>query len=439
MSLSVRIILSATLVLVLFVTLTAAALERAFRDRAESAQRDRLTSQLYALMAVAEIDTSRQLLMPTNELDVLLELPSSGVTAQITNRMGDVLWQSSSVLGTEPSLPIALSGGSNRFTKLHLGRSDYYRLALGVNWPTEDGAIALTFNITTDLKAFNRQVGEFRTTLWSWLGAMALLLLISQAAILHWGLSPLRRVGKELGRIESGKQDSIEDRYPQEVKQLTDNINQLLQQERAQKTRYRNALGDLAHSLKTPLAVVRSGLGSNKPDASATLDEQITRMNSIIEYQLQRASTLGSASMGKTVEIAPLVERLLASLNKVYHDKRIEVRTRIEDKLVFKGDQNDLMEVLGNLLDNAFKWAEQCIELEACRSDERLSIHIRDDGPGIPDEMVSALLQRGVRADQSTAGYGIGLSIVKNILDAYQGELRILQRQEGGSEVVVIL
>jgi two-component system sensor histidine kinase PhoQ len=439
MSLNLRIILSAMLVLAIFVTLTAATLERAFRESAESAQRDRLTGQLYALMAAAELDERGQLLMPSNELDALLGLPSSGVYAHTTDRSGHVLWQSSSTLGTEPPVPITLDGGNKHFTKIQQSGSDYYRFALGVNWPTESGTMALTFNIATDLESFNRQIAEFRTTLWSWLGAMALLLLISQASILHWGLLPLRRVGNELGRIESGDQDRIEDRYPQEIERLTDNINQLLQQERAQKTCYRNSLGDLAHSLKTPLAVMRSALVSKKPGDTETFDEQITRMNSIVEYQLKRAATLGPATIGKSVEVSPLVQRLLASLDKVYRDKQIDVKTRIEDRLVFQGDEGDLMEVLGNLLDNAFKWAKQHIELEAFRKNQLLNIHIRDDGPGMPDEMISALLQRGVRADQSTAGHGIGLSIVKSIVDACQGELRITQRPHGGSEVVVIL
>lgn len=439
MSLNLRIILSATLVLVIFVTLTAVALERAFRDSAESAQRDKLTSELYALMAAAEVDEHGQLLMPSNELDALLGLPSSGVYAQITDHTGHVLWQSSSALGTEPPAPASLGGGNRLFTKISQNNSDYYRFAFGVNWPTRSGTMALTFNIATDLESLYRQIDEFRTTLWSWLGAMAALLLICQAAILHWGLSPLRRVGKELGRIESGDQDRIEGFYPQEIKRLTVNINQLLKQERAQKTRYRNALGDLAHSLKTPLAVMRSALGSKKPGDTGTFDEQITRMNSIVEYQLQRAATQGLTTMGKSVEVAPLAKRLLASLDKVYRDRQIRVKATIEDDLVYRGDEGDLMEVLGNLLDNAFKWAEQCIELEVSRNGQQLSICVRDDGPGMPGELISDLLKRGVRADQSTAGHGIGLSIVKSIVDARQGELRIMQLPQGGSEVVVTL
>lgn len=439
MSLNLRVILSATLVLAVFVTVTAVILERAFIDSAESSLRDRLTSQLYALMAAAEIDEHGQLLMPSNELDALLGLPSSGVYAQVTDLSGQTLWQSSSTLNTEPPSPVTLLGGENKFSRIQRGENNYYRFAFGVNWPTGSGTTALTFNIATSLESFNRQIGKFRTTLWSWLGAMTLLFLVSQAAILHWGLLPLRRVGEELGLIESGDQDRVEGHYPPEISRLTHNINQLLQQERAQKTRYRNGLGDLAHSLKTPLAVMRSALDNKKPGDKDTLDEQITRMNNIVEYQLQRAATLGPATMGKSIEVAPLLKRLLASLGKVYHDKQISVKTTIEDDLVFRGDEGDFMEVLGNLLDNAFKWATRHIELEAYRTEKRLGILIRDDGPGMPEEMISALLQRGVRADQSIAGHGIGLSIVKNIVDARQGTLRIIQRPEGGSEVIVTL
>jgi len=439
MSVNLRINLGATLVLVIFVTLTAVTLERAFTDSTETALRDRLTTQLYALMAAAEIDEHGQLFMPSSELDALLGLPSSGVYAQITERSGDILWQSSSTLGTRPPAPATLDGGNRQFTKIQLGGNDYYRFSFGVNWPTRSGTKALTFNITTDLDSFRRQIGEFRTTLWSWLGAMAILLLISQAAILHWGLSPLRKVGKELRRIESGTQARIDGRYPREISQLTDNINQLLQQEHAQKTRYRDALGDLAHSLKTPLAVMRSALGSKKQGDPGTFDEQITRMNNIVEYQLQRASTSGPVTVGKSVAVAPLVKRLIASLGKVYHDRQIKAHVIIEDRLFYQGDEGDLMEVLGNLLDNAFKWARQSVEIKASRTGERLNIHIRDDGPGMPDEMISALLQRGVRADQSIAGHGIGLSIVKNIIDTNQGELRITRLPQGGSEVNVVI
>lgn len=441
MSLNLRIILSALLVLLVFITLTAAALERAFIASSETALRDRLTSQVYALMAAAEV-TDSGILMPSNELDALLGLPSSGVYAQISDQAGDILWQSSSVLGTQLPAALVLGSGEKRFTKSGAGDSDFYLYAYGVNWATDSATKALTFNIATDLQSFNKQIRAFRTRLWSWLLAMAALLLVSQTIILRWGLSPLRRVGAELNRIESGEQQQIEKNYPMEIEQLTRNINILLMQERDQKTRYRNALGDLAHSLKTPLAVLQAGVSN--PDAvdikqQDSLQTQISRMNSIVEYQLQRAATAGSAGIGKLVDVKQVIERLLESFKKVYRDKAIDFNIIVDHGLMFKGDEGDLMELLGNLIDNACKWSRSHIEVVARQQGEKICLRIADDGPGILAEQVDDLLQRGVRADQTTAGNGIGLSIVKNIVEAYKGELLINNSSAGGCEVKAIL
>jgi two-component system sensor histidine kinase PhoQ len=438
MSLNLRIILSATLVLMVFITLTAAALDRAFVDSSESGLRDKLTSQLYALMAAAEVSDAG-VVMPSNELDALLGLPSSGVYAFVTNQDGETVWQSSSALGAKPPAPLALPGGERQFDKKHSGDADYYTFAYGVNWATSADTVSLTFNIATDLASFDKQIARYRTTLWSWLVAMAILLLISQALILRWGLSPLRRVGVELNRIESGEQERIEESYPQEIDRLTTNINILLKHERDQKARYRDALGDLAHSLKTPLAVMQSGLTSVSRETEDAMREQISHMNKIVEYQLQRAATAGSATLGQSVDVKSVVERMLESLRKVYRDKIVTLDVRIENGLVFRGDEGDLMELLGNLLDNAFKWSVSRVEIIAESQGKQVLLRVIDDGPGIDPDQVGTLLQRGMRADQAAPGHGIGLSIVRNIVDAYKGDLIVSKSHLGGCEVRVML
>jgi len=439
MSLNLRIILSATLVLVIFISLTAVTLERAYVDSSESALRDKLTSQLYALMAAADVDDNG-VSMPSSELDALLGLPSSGVYAYVTDQDGNAMWSSSSVLGAKLPKPMALHSGKQRFIKTTVDAVEFYSFVYGVSWATDNRDLALTFNIITDLQSFDRQLTEYRTTLLSWLVAMAVLLLVTQAVILRWGLSPLRKVGRELSLIESGEQQQIKEDYPQEIERLTDNINILLQQERDQKTRYRNALGDLAHSLKTPLAVLQSALASHKDTKSdASMQEQITRMNSIVEYQLQRAATAGAASIGKSVDVSCIIERILKSLHKVHQDKSINVTINIEKDTIFKGDEGDLMEVLGNLLENAFKWTEHQIEIRASSDEGKCHISISDDGPGVDQSKIDDILKRGVRADQSIAGHGIGLSIVQNIVDAYHGSLKMTKSQSGGAQVHIVL
>ena len=439
MSLNSRITLSAALVLVIFICLTAFTLERAFFDSTESALRDTMSSQLYALMAAAEVEDG-QVIMPSNELDALLGLPGSGIYAYISNQSEQTLWQSSSSLGISLPKPISLSRGEQGFKKEHIEYSEFYTAAYGVLWPTNTDSIALTFNITTDLSSFDKQINRYRTTLWGWLIAMATLLLLSQAAILRWGLAPLRKVGAELNFIEAGQQQQIEGHYPQEIERLTNNINILLEQERQQKTRYRDAMGNLAHSLKTPLAVLQANLQTelHEQDKQPML-EQLSRMNAIVKYQLQWAVTAGSASLGESVNLLSTIKRLLNSLQKVYSGKGIIVTTNVDSSIIFSGDEGDLMEVLGNLLDNAFKWANQSIDISAQQTGNRIIISISDDGPGIAQEQAEELLQRGVRADQATAGHGIGLSIVKNIAQAYDGKLTISKSNLGGTKVRILL
>ena len=422
--------------LLIFITLTAAALNSAFKESSESALRDKLTSQVYALLAAAEV-IDNKLLMPSSELDALLGLPSSGVYAYIVNSKGKILWQSSSVLGTQLPPADNLPGGNKKFNKTTINNISFYTIAYGINWLTETNKLTLTFNIATDLKSYNKQINEYQTTLWSWLLAMAFLLLLSQAAILRWGLAPLRQVGGELIKIESGHQEKIEQSYPEEIEQLTSNINQLIQQEREQKSRYRNALGDLAHSLKTPLAVLQSGLAKNKTDDS--LQEQITRMNSIVEYQLQRAATAGSSSNTGLLNVKNILNRMLESLQKVYSDKSIQLNISVSENTYFKGDEGDLMELLGNLLDNAYKWANTRIDVTAEQQGNKLCLRVMDDGPGIAPNQLANLLKRGVRADENVAGHGIGFSIVCNIVDAYHGELVIVKSPMGGAEIQIIV
>ncbi|MBW6453805.1 MAG: GHKL domain-containing protein, partial [Methyloprofundus sp.] len=324
------------------------------------------------------------------------------------------------------------------FNKVYVDDKGFYRTTYTVLWPTQTDSIELTFSVITDLHSFDKQINRYRTTLWGWLSAMAALLLCSQAIILRWGLSPLRQVGIELNRIEIGQQQQIEAHYPQEIERLTDNINLFLEQERQQKIRYRDAMGNLAHSLKTPLAVLQVSLQADtQPQDKLTMLEQLDRMDAIVKYQLQWVVTAGDTKLGASVNLLSTINRLLNSLQKVYAAKAITVQVVVDGHLSFRGDEGDLMEVLGNLLENAFKWAQQQVAITAEQTNKQLIISIDDDGVGIALEKVDELLQRGVRADQSTVGHGIGLSIVKNIVQAYGGKLRIEQSYLGGARVVI--
>lgn len=432
MSLNSRIILSASLVLFVFITLTAATLERAFFESTEAALKDKLESQLFLLMAETEFDSDEFPDVSANGLDSLLNIPESGLYAFIVRHEDQVLWSSNSALGVDIPHPASIIAGEKSFIRSDNNSESFYTYSYGVNWDTGINSVNLTFNITSDLKPFNKQISQYRKTLLSWLVAMAILLLISQAFILRWGLSPLRKVGKELNKIEKGLQNHVEGKYPMELKRLTDNINNLLLQERQQKTRYRNALGDLAHSLKTPLAVIKNAVNeSNKSDT--VLTEQISQMNNIVEYQLQRAATAGSSHTGSAIPVKATADKILSSLQKIYRDKQINCHIEIDEGLHFNCDEGDLMELLGNLMDNAFKWANKIVEIKAFQNENKLEIFIQDDGKGIDEKQMQNLLQRGIRADQNISGHGIGLSIVADIIDAYHGSIDITRSELGGA------
>lgn len=431
-SLSRRVTLASALVLTVFIGLTALALEQAFEQSARSAMRERLFAQLYLVMAAAELSDSGMLMMPGHLAEARLELPGSGLYARITNPAGEVRWHSPSALGLElPPYP-ADNAGREYFSRLSLNGGDYFLAALGVEWETMGGSVPLNFSVMEEGSSFAQQMSRYRRTLWGWLGAMALLSLLALLGALAWGLRPLRTVAAEVRAIESGAQQGLERNYPKELQRLTDNINTLLRHERAQQERYKNALGDLAHSLKTPLAVLH-GLAEGQGDHSPALREQIARMDNIVQYQLQRAATAGRRALTPPLALGPTLERLLASLRKVYRDKGVRVELALQPGAVFHGDEGDLMELLGNLLDNAFKWSAGSVRISAQSGRDGLRLTVEDDGPGIDVTCATAVLQRGVRLDEATPGHGIGLPIVRDIVAAYGGELVIDRAALGGA------
>ncbi|MBK8816434.1 MAG: GHKL domain-containing protein [Methylococcaceae bacterium] len=262
------------------------------------------------------------------------------------------------------------------------------------------------------------------------------MLLATQILVLRWGLKPLRKVSQELTAIESGESKHIDGLYPREIKLLTDKINNLLVQERARQTRYRNALADLSHSLKTPLAVLLGGV--DQPETlTETVQEQSLRMIRIVERQLQRAGAANDTSTLPPVGVLSIAERICASLSKVYRNKNVNVSNHIPADLQLRCDEADLIEVIGNLLDNAFKWCDQRVEIQGHKDGHRLTVSVLDDGPGISPDNRQHILQRGGRIDETAPGHGIGLSVVVEIVEAYQGRLTIEESPMGGAAVMV--
>jgi two-component system sensor histidine kinase PhoQ len=360
----------------------------------------------------------------------------------VAGRDGEEIWHSASLTGRDLRIVEPLPPGERRFRRHGVPGLELYAISFGVAWEDYAGNEALyTFAVAEDTAVFDAGIESFRTTLWGWLGGMAAVLLLAQGFILRWGLRPLRAVAADLRRIEQGEAEHLEGRYPKELSGLTSGLNSLIEHSKAVQTRYRNSLDDLAHSLKTPLAILQS-LGEGKAGAAgagrALLGEQVERMDEIISHQLQRAAVSGRTTLTRSVPVARVVERLVHSLDKVYADKGVAHELDLDPGARFHGDEADLIEILGNLLENAYKYCRGRIRVRVRPSSHGASgdgpeIDIEDDGNGIAPDTVNTVLQRGKRLDQSVPGHGIGLSMASEIIAVYGGRLEFAASGLGGA------
>ncbi|MDO5506624.1 MAG: ATP-binding protein [Pseudoxanthomonas suwonensis] len=454
-SLRARQLLAASFGLVAFLALTGYALDRAFMDVAGQGLRDRLEDYAFAYAGGVEFARDGTLIPPDVPPDGRFDQPGSGLYATV--QLANERWESSSSQG--PQLPeSALLGGlESEFSgplpmiRTDGTRGEVYRYGLGLVWAAEDNPQAefpYTIYVMEDAGTLPRQVRVFRGALWGYLGIATLLMLLLQGLILRWSLLPLRKVEAELKRVQRGQLRRMSERHPHELEPLTESINALIDSERQNLERQRNTLADLAHSLKTPLAVLRSRLDSDASDAELReeVDAQLRRMNDLVGYQLARAASSGHTLFAAPVEIIGHAEQIVLGLEKIYARKGVLCEFDIDESARFFGEAGDLQELLGNLLENAFKWADQRVLLsvrpggtEAGRR-PGLLLAVDDDGPGIPDEKIAQVLQRGVRGDERVHGHGIGLSIVQDIVHGYHGQLRVSRSEElGGARFEVIL
>ncbi len=450
LSLNKRLLVAASVVLVAFLGLTGLALDRAFRESALAAVQERLQAQVYMLLAVADLDETTHLILPEALPEARFSTPGSGLYAWVIKDEDKLVWQSQSLLGMRlPVFPSTPAPGQSRFQALRVADTTaLFVLSFSVNWEVASERYQrYAFRVAETQQNFKVQLQRFRRSLWSWFLGATMVLLVVQGGILHWGLKPLRQVAREVREIESGQRADLAGPYPKELQPLTENLNTLIRHSQAHLERYRNALGDLAHSLKTPLAVLRSTVEdtSSTADLQRVIREQIERMNQTVEYQLQRAAASGPIALTAPLEVAPVLRKIVDSLAKVYADKSLTFQLQVDPGVLFYGEEGDLMEIVGNLSDNACKWSrtQVAISVNASTADSRptgLILEVEDDGSGIPVEQRRMILKRGERADPHTVGHGIGLAVVRSLVEeVYEGDLEIGVGDLGGACVRVRL
>ena len=428
-----RLLSTTTLVLVVFLAVTGLALDSAYRNSVVSGVEEQLKLVVYAVMGAVDEDEG-ELYILTDTSEPRLSQPASGLYAQVRDEFGAEIWTSPSVTNDEIRLSQTPSeAGAFMF----MTQDKHYLLSYTVIWEGADSE-RISFLAATDRLPVQRSINQFRTTLGGGFALAMVFFIVAQLLALRWGLSPLREMAHEVEELENGERHELSDGYPQELQGLAGNLGRFVAHEERSRTRYRNALDDLAHSLKTPLAVVRNSLLDPEPDRDL-LTEQLSRMETTVAHQLTRASAQGPVVVGKPVNVAALVERLVQALNKAYMDRGVQAEAEMPEEFMVRGDEADFLEIFGNLIENAYKYTNSKVWITGEIVDQGMRLSISDDGPGIPESERHEVLHRGKRLDELKPGQGIGLAVVGELVELYGGELTISESAAGGAAVTVQL
>jgi two-component system sensor histidine kinase PhoQ len=442
-SLQSRLLLTLAVLLLAAAAAAAVALDSLYRNLGLRALEDVLDAQVIALIATAETGADGRL-VPQNLAEPRLATPGSGLYAEILGSQGS--WRSPSTIASGLNLAAEPRPGERSFE--HARLADGTRilgLSIGVRWePGEGEAREYVIRAAQSLEPWYERLLRVRTGLATGFLLLALLLLGGLAVALRFALEPLRRLEREIQDVEAGRRDALGTGWPRELAGVTGNLNALIVGERKRLERYRTTLGNLAHSLKTPLAALR-GLLERGDSSPAALAPQLDRMQAIVQHQLKRAVFGGSGATLMDHAVAEPLEQLRSALAKVYADKALRMSVAVAPGTAYPIDAGDLLELAGNLMDNACKYGDRAVAVRATpwtAAEWRrpgLVLEFEDDGGGIPPAERARVLERGARADESVTGQGIGLSVAREIAAAYGGTLEIGESRLGGARICVRL
>jgi two-component system, OmpR family, sensor histidine kinase PhoQ len=441
-SVSQRLLISVTLLLLMFFGIMIVVLDARFRSLAQSSLRQLLETQIVALIATAEPDTEGYLVPRLQDAESRLATPGSGLYAAVHSSEGNVHWRSPSTVGSLVDFGPTRAPGQRAFYYLTDVRGGKLAaVSRGLRWEGDFGrGRDLTFTVAASLDSYNADLRSFRRGLLGSFGVLAVLLLMALALLLRWALSPLRRLAVQIHAVERGERERLDENWPAELRGVVTNLNTLLQAERTRIARYRDTMGNLAHSLKTPLAVLRTIVSGGGPLAGS-VNTEVDRMSAIVAHQLRRAATSGGASVGKhAIAILPVAQDLRGAMLKVHAQKDYSLELQIAPEVLFVGDRDDLTEALGNVMDNASKWCRSRVRVSAVVSGQsgtgpRLHLVVEDDGPGIAATERNRVLERGERADEQTPGHGLGLAMVREMAELYGGTIELGNSPMGGARV----
>lgn len=433
-SLRQRLTTISSIILLVAFSIIFFATQSAYSIASKNRLQESMNAQFYALMAIP-VDDQGTLFIPDVLRNERLENLSSGLVAYVLDEKGKLIWQSpsSELFETLPNINHKYS--TETITESTFEGRKMFWVGDSIIWEHENKQEkTYHFIIGEKQSILTSPVDKFMNEIFAWLSISGVVLLVVFAYALNFSLRPLAMAQQQIELVRLGDIETIEGDFPDELVPLTSSINLLLKSETRQKNRFRDSLGNLAHSLKTPLAILKGEVDNHhQSDEKKILQTQISRIDDIVKYQLNRSVVSSGRTLVRTCAVEPEILKIVDALTKVYREKNIDIIARIESNTIFPGDAGDLLELVGNLSENACKWAANKVVISAKHKGGCFNLYVDDDGTGIAEEHREAILNRGKRLDQSTEGQGLGLSIVMDIIKQYSGDISIEKSALGGS------
>lgn len=397
-----------------------------FRDTLEQNFDDRLSGLLDNLIGISLDDETTELNFSRTMVDPRFEQPYSGWYWQIAPEGFNPV-RSRSLWDINLEVDFTEEVTQTRLRD-SLGPEEQMLRVIERDITIPDSDVIYRFIVAVDTAEINEQASRFDNILLIGLSALGVGLFAASLLQVFLGLKPLGHIKETLSKVRNGDKEYLPTDFPSEIQPLADELNALIDHNNEIIARSRTQVGNLAHALKTPLAVLKNEARMNENNKmSDTVKKQTENMHKHVDHYLKRARAAANLkTLSGHSQIMPSIQNIARALNKIHQDKTIEVR-KIEPNvsMIFKGDANDFEDMVGNLMENAAKWATSKVVVECEKINNNLKIQIADDGPGIDKEEREAVFMRGERLDEQKPGTGLGLSIVKDLSTLYSGSIKL--------------
>jgi signal transduction histidine kinase len=459
-SLSRRLFFSSAIWTLLVLPFAAAVLISLYRDAVERSFDARLNQYLEYLIAITSPDQGIDITEPASLGEPLFSLPSSGWYWEIRALGGPQAVFKSVSLASE-TLKLPSEAGTipdeTELRRAYLDGPDGQSLRVlerEITIIQNEQQRRYTYAVAGDAVEIADQVSAFTAMLVTAFGMLAAGLLIATFFQVRYGLRPLRDIGEKLAAIRSGEASSLEGRLPEEIQPLQDELNALIQSNQAIIERARTHVGNLAHALKTPLSVITNEAREKDGEFAVKVAAQAELMREYITHHLARAQIAARVSIvGGVTDVSETVNSLTNTLARIYSERNISFIVDCPPDAKFRGEKQDLQEMVGNLLDNACKWADERVVISVATQSgsataqpgtrpanaRQLTVLVDDDGPGLSLPELESVVQRGKRLDETKPGSGLGLSIVADLSEMYYGSFVLQQAPSGGVRAKLVL